>query len=41
MVAGWVSMWEAMATILIKWLPHSKKLNIYKKISQCDIEFGD
>lgn len=41
MVAGWVSMWEAMATILIKWLPHNKKLKLYKKISQCNIEFGD
>lgn len=39
MVAGWVSMWEAMATILIKWLPLSKKLKIFKKIVNSKIEF--
>lgn len=39
MVAGWVSMWEAMATILIKWLPLSKKLKLFKKISTSKIKF--
>ena len=39
MVAGWVSMWEAMATILIKWLPLSKKLKLFKKITNSKIEF--
>jgi hypothetical protein len=39
MVAGWVSMWEAMATILIKWLPLSKKLRLFKKIVSSKIEF--
>lgn len=39
MVAGWVSMWEAMATILIKWLPLSKKLKLFKRIVNSKIEF--
>jgi hypothetical protein len=39
MVAGWVSMWEAMATILIKWLPLSKKLKLFKRIIAARIEF--
>jgi hypothetical protein len=39
MVAGWVSMWEAMATILIKWLPLSKKLKLFEKIVNAKIEF--
>ena len=39
MVAGWVSMWEAMATILIKWLPLSKKLKLFKQIINAKIEF--
>lgn len=39
MVAGWVSMWEAMATILIKWLPLSKKLKLFKRIVAAKIEF--
>lgn len=39
MIAGWVSMWEAMATILIKWLPLSKKLKLFKRIITAKIEF--
>ena len=39
MVAGWVSMWEAMATILIKWLPLSKKLKLFKRIVAAKIAF--
>ena len=39
MVAGWVSMWEAMATILIKWFPLSKKLKLFEKIVNSKIEF--
>lgn len=39
MVAGWVSMWEAMAILLIKWLPLTKKLKLFKKISLAKIEF--
>jgi hypothetical protein len=39
MIAGWVSMWEAMATILVKWLPLSKKLKLFKKIVNSKIEF--
>jgi hypothetical protein len=39
MIAGWVSMWEAMATILIKWLPLSKKLKLFKRIVNSKIEF--
>jgi hypothetical protein len=40
MVAGWVSLWEAMATILIKWLPLKNKLKILNKISNAKIKFG-
>ena len=32
-------MWEAMATILVKWLPLSKKLKLFKKIVNSKIEF--
>lgn len=38
MVGGWVSLWEALATILIKWLPLKNKLKIFKKISNAKIE---
>lgn len=40
MVGGWVSLWEALATILIKWMPLRKKLKIYKNISNAKIEFN-
>ncbi len=40
MVAGWVSLWEAMATILIKWLPLKNKLEIYKKIANAKIDIS-
>lgn len=39
LVAGWVSLWESLATFLIKWLPLSKKLKIFKKIAKSNIEF--
>ena len=39
LVAGWVSLWESLATFLIKWLPLSKKLKIYKKIALSRVEF--
>jgi hypothetical protein len=39
MVAGWVSLWEALATILIKWLPLRNKLKVLNKISNAKIEF--
>lgn len=40
LVAGWVSLWEAMATFLIKWLPLTKKLKLYKRISDSEIVFA-
>ena len=40
MVAGWVSLWEALATILIKWLPLRNKLKIFKNIFNAKIEFN-
>ena len=40
MVAGWVSLWEALATILIKWMPLRNKLKIFKNISTAKIEFN-
>ena len=39
MVAGWVSLWEAMATFLIKWFPKRKKHKLFNKISLAKVEF--
>ncbi|MDY3201352.1 MAG: hypothetical protein RBQ84_10400 [Arcobacter sp.] len=37
MVGGWVSLWEALATILIKWLPLRKNIKIFKKITNAEV----
>ncbi|MDX1809588.1 MAG: hypothetical protein R3331_08625 [Sulfurospirillaceae bacterium] len=39
-VAAWVSLWEALATILIKWIPHKKKITLYKRIANAKVEFN-
>jgi hypothetical protein len=38
-VAAWVSLWEALATFLIKWMPHKRKIALYKKIENANIDF--
>jgi hypothetical protein len=38
MVAGWVSLWESLATILIKWLPLKDRLKILKKITNAKVK---
>ena len=38
MIGGWVALWEALATILVNWLPLKKNLNIYQKIAQAKVE---
>ena len=40
MVGGWVSLWEALATFLIRWLPLRKKLTIFKNISKASVLFA-
>lgn len=38
MVGGWVALWEAMAILLINWLPLKKRLKIFQKISNAKID---
>lgn len=38
MIGGWVALWEALATILVNWLPLKKNLNIYQKIANAKVE---
>ena len=40
LVAGWVSLWEALATLLVKWLPLTKRLKLYKRVYSCDVTFS-
>jgi len=36
-VAAWVSLWESLATFLIQWMPHKKKIRLYERISQSEV----
>ncbi|MDD3059766.1 MAG: hypothetical protein PHW94_02355 [Sulfurimonas sp.] len=38
-VAAWVSLWEALATFLIKWMPLKKKIALYHAIANAKIAF--
>ena len=38
-VASWVSLWHAIATFLINWAPHRKKVKLYRRISSANIQF--
>ncbi|MBU1927495.1 hypothetical protein KKG77_00680 [bacterium] len=38
-VAAWVSLWEALATFLIKWMPYKRKISLYNRIQNAKIEF--
>ncbi len=37
-VAAWVSLWESLATFLIKWMPYKKKIFLYGRIANAKIE---
>lgn len=39
-VAVWVSLWEALATFLIKWIPYRKKISLYERISNAKVIFN-
>jgi hypothetical protein len=41
MVAAWVSLWESLATFLIKWKPYKNKIDLYEKISTSPIVFAN
>lgn len=38
-VAAWVSLWESLATFLIRWMPYKKKISIYERIGSAKIIF--
>ena len=38
-VAAWISLWESLATFLIKWMPYKKKILLYKRISNAKVTF--
>jgi hypothetical protein len=38
-IAAWVSLWEALATLLIHWTPLKSQLNIYRRIAHAEVIF--
>ena len=40
-VAAWVSLWNAIATFLINWVPHRRKVKLYSRISRANILFNE
>lgn len=39
-VAAWVSLWEALATFLVKWMPYKKKILLFKRIANAKVVFN-
>ncbi len=39
-VAAWVSLWEALAIFLVKWMPYKKKVSLYKRIADAKVIFS-
>lgn len=38
-VAAWVSLWESLATFLINWAPHRRKIRLYERIAGAPVLF--
>ena len=39
-VAAWVSLWEALATFLINWMPHRRRIRLYERIAAVPLLFN-
>ena len=39
-VAAWVSLWEAISTILVDWSPHRRQIRRYKKLAETPVIFN-
>lgn len=39
-IAGWISMWEALATFLVDWFPHRRSLRIYRTLANAPLRFS-
>lgn len=38
-VVAWVSLWEAIAVVLMEWLPHRRSLEVYRRIAEAELLF--
>ncbi len=38
-VAAWVSLWEALATLLLEWRPYRRNMNMYARLANARLTF--
>jgi len=38
-VAAWISLWEALATFIVNWMPHRRQIRLYERVAVADIFF--
>ena len=38
-IASWVSMWEAIANLLVEWHPHKKNIRLYERVMKAPVKF--
>ena len=40
-VAAWIALWESLATFLINWAPHQRRIRLFKRIARAEVQFSD
>lgn len=40
-VAAWVALWEALATFLINWAPHQRRIDLFRRIARAEVMFQE
>jgi len=40
-VAAWVSLWNAIANVLINWMPHRRQIKMYERLAKAKIIFRE
>lgn len=38
-VVAWVSMWEAVAGVMMEWIPHRRRLDVYRRLVEAELMF--
>lgn len=38
-IAGWVSLWEALATVLLEWFPRTRQVRLYRRLARAPLAF--
>ncbi len=39
MIVAWISLWEALATFLIEWFPHRRRVGLYRRLAHAGLAF--